>query len=484
MYVCLWNESSVMSDNPPRQRSGKTEGSSSSFTTRFSYTKAPRASVGTNTRQRRHKSHRHEEVEEEGGKTENASRTEEEVDVHSARSFGVWCSSIAGVLWDGIMSGISLHRTLPVYAQSRAIGVKTLQLLALNTAVIVGGYLLQTYPDLPVPLINNVADSVGLSLDTRQLTVSDILRVARYHLSNGNNSAAIWYACGMSQLVAAQWISYLIFHLGGILPLYVISFVLSSVWFIDVAKFAHRIYEVQQDGNVTKPPTDISPIRHYEIILQSLSEMAYRIVLTGILYLQAMVALFIPGIGQSLSFSISCFLYAFVAFDYKWSLEQWSLTQRIRFAEARWLWFVGFGIPITIVSFFGNFLTNAGLYAISLPFMIVLTMGYVEPQRTPVYQPLFFADSREKQPPRGEVSLLFKQIWDSFASLIMSLLRVPSYFLGKCCRRALNWKTVGVKNEKAKVSNTRWTVFTLPLYLTLATIELVKFMVRGIRKTV
>ena len=224
----------------------------------------------------------------------------------------------------------------------------------------------------------------------------------------------------------------------------------------------------------------MSPIRHYEIILNALSEMAYRIVLTGILYLQAMVALFIPGIGQVLSFVISCFLYAFVAFDYKWSLDQWSLRSRIRFAERRWLWLVGFGLPITAVSFFGNFLTNAGLYAITLPFMIVLTMGYVEPQGTPVYDTgSGNADSSKKQSGVGEVSLMLQQIWESLASLVMSLLRVPLHFLGKCCGQKFSWNKVATKKMDTK---TKWTVFTIPLYFTLATIELIKFVVRKIRK--
>lgn len=88
-----------------------------------------------------------------------------------------------------------------------------------------------------MPLVNAVAGSIGLSVESEKLAVTDVFRVARYYMSSGNHSAAIWYACGMSQIIAAQWISYFIFHLVGMLPLYVISFVLSSVWFIDVAKF-------------------------------------------------------------------------------------------------------------------------------------------------------------------------------------------------------------------------------------------------------
>ena len=78
---------------------------------------------------------------------------------------------------------------------------------------------------------------MGLEVDEDNLSITDIFSVGRRYLVQGQYQMAFWQAGGMTQVFMSRWISYLLFLIGGILPLYIISFILSSVWFIDIAKF-------------------------------------------------------------------------------------------------------------------------------------------------------------------------------------------------------------------------------------------------------
>lgn len=230
----------------------------------------------------------------------------------------------------------------------------------------------------------------------------------------------------------------------------------------------------------------ISPIQQYEKVIHALAEMAYRIILTGVMYFQAMVITFVPYIGDILCFVVSCFLYGYVAFDYKWSLEQKSLHWRINYGEIHWLWLVGFGLPITAISFFGNFLMNAGLYAVTLPFMIILTIGKVEPKKTPSYQMNLASCCSRKNAQNGstqtDILKLVARIFTAFISFIKSILDIPLFLARNYFGLpSIPGTTTKEKTRSKRESNNQWTVFTLPLYLTALTIELARYVVNRIK---
>lgn len=62
----------------------------------------------------------------------------------------------------------------------------------------------------------------------------------------------------------------------------------------------------------------------------------------------------------------SC-LYAMYCFEYKWSLHGWKLDKRINFLEQHLFYFVGFGSPFTLATFFVPNFVSKGIFALLFP---------------------------------------------------------------------------------------------------------------------
>lgn len=62
----------------------------------------------------------------------------------------------------------------------------------------------------------------------------------------------------------------------------------------------------------------------------------------------------IPPIGDLLAMIHMCLLYALYAFEYKWFNMGWELHRRLTFIEANWPYFVGFGLPLAVLTHLPN----------------------------------------------------------------------------------------------------------------------------------
>jgi hypothetical protein len=117
--------------------------------------------------------------------------------------------------------------------------------------------------------------------------------------------------------------------------------------------------------------------------LMSASEAVYLACLLAALSLQmAVIGLVLPrSLALVSSLVHTAFLCALSCFDYRWSLEGWSLKHRLRAFERRWAYFLGFGLPMAFVSVALPYFVAVGIYALLFPVMVLLAM-VARPHRT------------------------------------------------------------------------------------------------------
>ncbi|TPX64294.1 hypothetical protein SpCBS45565_g05990 [Spizellomyces sp. 'palustris'] len=148
-------------------------------------------------------------------------------------------------------------------------------------------------------------------------------------------------------------------------PMYLISFMLNAVWY---QRIADRSYRVQ----VGKP---VSNQFTYERLLTTITDEAYRGLLLLNYLIQSIVIYMIPYAGPPACFICFCWIASFYSFEYKWANKGWSLKQRIDHFEEHWAYFIGFGFPCTLFTFFFPQFISQGLFALLFPMYIIMSNG-------------------------------------------------------------------------------------------------------------
>ncbi|KAG2231856.1 hypothetical protein INT48_005639 [Thamnidium elegans] len=104
----------------------------------------------------------------------------------------------------------------------------------------------------------------------------------------------------------------------------------------------------------------------------SVVETMASTILTIILYLNAGIfaALLykLPFIGLISSFLMNCIISSYYCFEYQWIYQGWNLEKRLSYMEKHWAYFLGFGFPATVITFFLTFLRSGAVFSIIYPF--------------------------------------------------------------------------------------------------------------------
>lgn len=153
---------------------------------------------------------------------------------------------------------------------------------------------------------------------------------------------------------AADAVNYALLQLLWFVPVYLITLILSTVWFQDIAEAAFK----EHTGTAPVVASDFVSV---------VSEELYRLVVVCVL-LGAIAAVgWVPLVGRVAGLILTCWTYSFYAFEYVWSMQGVDFLARVQRIESQWLFFLGFGVPCALASFFGNTLVNAGVLSLMFP---------------------------------------------------------------------------------------------------------------------
>lgn len=231
----------------------------------------------------------------------------------------------------GVCDALALHQCSLFLIRSEVIRYRTLQCFMLNGVIFLGSLLLF-----------NTAIEPCLGL-LRQLVPDE------------EKWAAEFLASSFSVFYKALWIY----------PIYCISFVLNTVMYQEIADKALALRH-------RKTP-QATPA--FDRIINE----TFRVLLNLVYIIEMDLLYYVPFVGPFLYFVHTCWLASLYCFEYSWSHMRWSSNRRLYFFERHWLYFAGFGFPVTFTSFLCPRFIDSGVFALFFP-ICILTATVAEPR--------------------------------------------------------------------------------------------------------
>ncbi|XP_050208963.1 protein EI24 homolog [Mercurialis annua] len=270
----------------------------------------------------------------------------------------------AALLWlDGFTEACCLHRVVILCYRSRKLLIRTGQCFLLNGFIFLGS--LFVLNSVVIPTLQLILPDQLSNISSQETsTFSSILKLYSF------------LRHGLIQLFYVFW-----FY-----PLYLFSFILSNIWYNDIAKYGFAAMG-SNECNLLEPSsqneaattTDKTVLTEKPAglggVMIGIGEQLYSLLLLSFFFLEVYATGFIPFIGKALNFILLAWMYAYYCFEYKWNLSEVALDRRLDFFESNWAFFAGFGSPCVLAIFFFSPLVSYGVMAILFPMFVLTATG-------------------------------------------------------------------------------------------------------------
>lgn len=170
------------------------------------------------------------------------------------------------------------------------------------------------------------------------------------------------YKSGFS-LIVWSWVQpvlSLLFGMIWVLPLFVLSKIVNSLWFQDIADSAYKFRQGR--------PQLISSIS------KMIADILFNLLVQALFLVQSMIISLLPFnyIGTILCFVHMCLLYSLYSFEYKWFNMGWELHRRLTHIEQNWPYFIGFGLPLALSTQIpSSYVVSGCVFSILFPLFIL-----------------------------------------------------------------------------------------------------------------
>ncbi|XP_022151942.1 protein EI24 homolog isoform X2 [Momordica charantia] len=257
----------------------------------------------------------------------------------------------ASRLWlDGFLEACCLHRVVILCRRSKKLLTRTGQCFLLNGFIFLGSLLILNSVVIPtlqwiLPDQHSMINSHQLGVFGGTLKLYSFLRLGLIHL----------------------------FYLFWFYPLYIFSFILSNIWYNDIAR--HGFAAMGQSEPIVVDPVSSNTAQTERSIglgkvVIGIGEQLYSLLLINSFFLEVYATGLLPFVGKALNFLLLSWMY-------KWNLSEVSLDRRLDYFESNWAFFAGFGSPCVLAIFFFSPLVSYGVMAILFPLFVLTATGSV-----------------------------------------------------------------------------------------------------------
>ncbi|XP_023337259.1 etoposide-induced protein 2.4 homolog [Eurytemora carolleeae] len=165
---------------------------------------------------------------------------------------------------------------------------------------------------------------------------------------------------GDSLWLYTQPILSLLFSTLWVLPFFLLSKIVNAIWFQDIADLAFR-------STQGRPLVNLS-------ISVMIADTVISIVVESLFLIQGKVISMLPIeiLGSAFNLLHLCLLHSLYSFEYKWFSQGLELHKRLDFVETNWPYFLGFGLPLAVITSLPTSQVAAGcVFSIIFPLFIV-----------------------------------------------------------------------------------------------------------------
>lgn len=267
------------------------------------------------------------------------------------------------VLWfEGFREALCVHRVFIYCRRSRKLLIRTGQCFLLNGLIFLGS----------IFVLNSVVIPTLQWILPDQCTQIKSQEPCSFH---GLLKFYSFLRHGLIQLFYIFW-----FY-----PLYIFSYILSNIWYNDIAKYGFIAMErlglsmsgtsSQKELSTSRKTLNMNKPAGPGGVMIGIAEQIYSILLFIFFFMEVSASGFVPYIGKALNFLLLSWMYAYYCFEYKWNLSEVSLENRLEFFQSNWAFFAGFGNPCVLAIFFFTPLVSYGVMALLFPLFVITATG-------------------------------------------------------------------------------------------------------------